>query len=105
MVLLLYAVLYTALLVGGSALGGEGTMGSMAGLRVAFERDEVLLLAWVHYLCFDMFVGLWEMRDAKRLDLPWIAVAPCLILTLLFGPFGFGSYLALRWLKAGASHW
>lgn len=101
----LYAVLYVGLLVATTATGGDGDMGSMAGLRVAFERDGVLLLAWVHYLCFDMVVGMWEVRDAKRLGLSWWAVGPCLLFTLMFGPFGFLGYCALRYARAGDATW
>lgn len=100
-----YAVVYTALLLGGNVFGGEGHMGSLAGLRVAFEQDSVLLLAWVHYLCFDMAMGMWAFRDAQRLELSWARVAPCLLFTLLLGPFGFAAYVALRFVKAGATAW
>lgn len=102
---LAYALLYATLLVGTMTTGGDGDMGSMAGLRTAFERDGVLLLAWVHYLCFDMVVGMWELRDAKRLGLSWWGVGPCLVGTLMFGPFGFAAYLALRWFQAGKTTW
>ncbi|MCO4745363.1 MAG: DUF4281 domain-containing protein [Proteobacteria bacterium] len=100
---LLYAVLYSALLFGSLAIGGDGDMFSMANLRVSFERDVVLLLAWVHYLCFDMFVGMWEVRDARRHGIGQVWLAPCLLFTLLFGPFGFALYCLVRWRLAGVT--
>lgn len=91
----LYAALYTVLAV--IYIGsGDGHMASLAGLRTAFESDGMLLLAWVHFLCFDMFIGAWELRDARRRGLPHRRLVPCLLLTLMFGPAGFGAYLLVR---------
>ena len=101
----LYALLYAGLLLGSMVIGGDGDMGSMAGLRLAFERDVVLLLAWVHYLCFDMVVGMWIFRDARQNGLSWWLVGPCLAGCLFFGPFGFLSYALLRWAKLGLRGW
>ena len=100
-----WAVLYSTLLLASSVTGGDGSMASMAELRVAFDRDLVLLLAWVHYLCFDMIVGMWELRDARRLDLPRPLVTVCLAMTLFFGPAGFLLYCIARWRLRGATGW
>lgn len=93
---LVFAVLYTAL-VPVMVLGdGGGGMESLEALRPGFDRDPVLLLAWTHYLCFDLFVGQWAVRDSARLGLnPWL-VAPCLVLIFLLGPLGLLLYLGLR---------
>ena len=101
----LYAVLYSCLLIGSFVLPGEGSMSSLADLRIAFERDLVLLLAWVHYLSFDMVVGMWEYRDARKHGLSWWAVGPCMAGTLMFGPFGMLAYVVLRRVMAGQTDW
>jgi hypothetical protein len=74
----------------------QGAFGSLATVRRLFDDPAVLLAGWVHYLVFDLFVGSWEVRDAQRLALPHLLVVPCLLLTLLFGPVGFLSYLVVR---------
>lgn len=95
---LVYAVLVAVMLTG----DGEGSMASLAALRSGFASDPVLLLAWVHYLCFDLLIGFWEVRDSTRLGLsPW-AVAPCLVCTLMLGPVGLLLYLALRLARRGS---
>ena len=33
----------------------------LAGVRMFFELDGVLLAGWIHYLCFDLFIGSWEV--------------------------------------------
>ena len=37
---------------------------SIAGLRPLFMSDGGVVIAWTHYLGFDLFVGLWIARDA-----------------------------------------
>ncbi len=101
----LHAALYVALLVGSMAMGGGGDLSSLAGLRQAFQSDTVLLLAWVHYLCFDMVVGMWLYRDARRLGITWWAAGPCLVGTLMFGPAGFLGYAVARRIMVGAVAW
>lgn len=92
-----FALVYVVLVGVMLATPGEGGMDSLASLRKGFARDPVLLLAWVHYLSFDLMVGLWEVRDSERLGLsPWL-VAPCLVGTFMLGPLGFAAYMALRW--------
>lgn len=97
-----FAVAYLALVGVMVATPGEGSMGSLADLRVGFQRDSVLLLAWVHYLSFDLMVGMWEVRDSTRLGLsPW-QVAPCLVFTFLLGPVGLILYMVLRVVWRGS---
>ncbi len=74
----------------------EGNFGSLAGVRALFESDRLLLAGWIHYLAFDLFVGAWEVRDARRMRIPHLLVIPCLILTLMAGPVGLGLYFALK---------
>jgi ABA4-like protein len=91
----LLSLLYLYLLVARWAILAGG-FGSLATVRRLFDDPAVLLAGWAHYLAFDLFIGSWEVRDAQRLALPHLLVVPCLLLTLLFGPVGFLSYLVLR---------
>lgn len=92
---LLIATLYIWLLVTAAHVPGAG-FGSLAQVKVLFSVDKALLAGWVHYLAFDLFTGAWEARDAARLGISQWLVAPCLVLTFLFGPVGLGAYLLLR---------
>jgi hypothetical protein len=76
--------------------GAEGGFSSLAEVAKLFERPELLLAGWVHYLVFDLFIGSWEVRDAGRHGLPHLLVIPCLVLTFLLGPVGLLLYLILR---------
>ncbi len=92
---LLLGVLYAWLLGTAPRVPGSG-FGSLLQVRALFSVDQALLAGWVHYLAFDLFTGAWEARDANRLGISQWLVAPCLVLTFLFGPVGLALYLLLR---------
>lgn len=73
-----------------------GDFNSIQGVRSLFASDWALLAGWVHYLVFDLFVGSWISRDARRLEISHVLVVPCLFLTLMFGPAGLLCYSVLR---------
>jgi hypothetical protein len=68
----------------------------LADVRALFSNDFLLLAGWIHYLAFDLFIGSWEVRDARRLGIHHLTVVPCLVLTFMLGPVGLLLYLALR---------
>lgn len=89
------AALYIALIVTNwsSSAGGFSTLASVARL---FANPWMLLAGWVHYLCFDLLIGRWEVRDAQRHQVPHALVVPCLLLTFMLGPAGWLLYRAVR---------
>jgi len=92
---LLLAAVYAVLILHGARVQGGG-FGSLAQVARLFTSQELLLAGWIHYLAFDLFTGAWQTRDALRLGLSRWLVAPCLVLTFLFGPIGLALYLLLR---------
>jgi hypothetical protein len=90
----LFAVLYAALIgrFWGGAQGGFSTLPAVAQL---FANPWLLLAGWVHYLCFDLLVGTWEVQDAQARGIPHLLVVPCLVVTFLFGPAGWLLYKGL----------
>jgi hypothetical protein len=79
--------------------GAEGGFGSLADVATLFQKRELLLAGWIHYLCFDLFIGGWEVRDSQRNAIPHLVVMPCLIMTFLLGPIGLLFYFAIRSAK------
>ena len=79
--------------------GAEGGFGSLADVAMLFQQRELLLAGWIHYLCFDLFIGAWEVRDAQRNGIPHLVVIPCLIMTFMLGPIGLLFYFAIRSAK------
>jgi hypothetical protein len=70
--------------------------GSLAQVAALFREPWALLAGWVHYLCFDLWVGTWETRDAHRRGVPHWVLIPCLLATFLLGPLGLLLYSGVR---------
>ena len=79
--------------------GAEGGFGSLADVATLFQKRELLLAGWIHYLAFDLFIGAWEVRDSQRHQIPHLVVIPCLLMTFMLGPIGLLFYFAIRTAK------
>jgi Domain of unknown function (DUF4281) len=80
---------------GGTSYGPAG-FDTIKGVRALFATDAGVFIGWVHYLAFDLFVGLWIARDADHKQVNRIVQAPFLALTFLVGPIGLLSWLIFR---------
>jgi len=78
---------------------GEGGFGSLPEVMKLFTVPGLAMTGWLHYLAFDLFIGGWEVRVARRENISHWLVVPCLALTLLAGPIGLLLFLALRYGK------
>ena len=92
----LLAFAYLALML---ILHPSGGFGSFDQYVKMLQSPEFLLVGWLHFLCFDLFVGAWEVRDSQRLRISHALVVPCLVLTFLVGPVGMVAYYVIRVLK------
>ncbi len=91
----LLTCLYTGLVLGFFA-SAEGGFFSLDAVGRLLSGREMLLAGWLHFLAFDLFVGAWQVRTARRESVPRLLVVPCLALTFLLGPAGLLAFLALR---------
>ncbi|MCX6597932.1 MAG: ABA4-like family protein [Acidobacteria bacterium] len=80
-------------------LGGSFT--TLARVGQLFAVPTVMLAGWIHYLAFDLLVGSWMARDGMQRNIPRLVMIPCLLLTLLLGPFGLLVYRGIRWARTG----
>jgi hypothetical protein len=74
----------------------EGDFGSLQGVMSLFTNEYAVLGGWVHYLAFDLWVGTWEVDDAKKHGIHHLLLIPCLFFTFMFGPIGLLLYFLLR---------
>lgn len=94
---LLYASLFVGLVSGMIETGVEGgSFTSIDGVRTLFASDPGLTLGWIHYLAFDLFVGIWIARDADAKDISRFVQAPILFATFMAGPLGLLLWLIIR---------
>ena len=91
----IFAAIYVAILAT-QWIGSSGGFSSLSDVALLFNQRWLLLAGWVHYLAFDLFVGSWEVRDARERGVPHLTVVPCLLLTFMFGPAGWLAYSGLR---------
>jgi hypothetical protein len=96
----LFAIAYVAIVVA-VFWSASGSFSSLSGVAELFGNRWLLLAGWLHYLAFDLLIGRWEMIDARERGIHFLLVAPCLVVTFLFGPAGWLAYQIVR--TAGAS--
>ena len=94
----LLALAYGFVLFTKPAAAQGGGFGSLKAVSILLSQPESALLAWLHFLAFDLFVGAWIVRDSTRLEINALFVAPCFFFTLMFGPLGFLAYSILRFV-------
>jgi hypothetical protein len=94
------SVLYLAGVVPLVVSAGPGIVakfGTATGVIGLLSDANVALIAWIHILVFDQFVGLLIYRDNMRERLiPVPLQSVVLFLTLMFGPAGFLLYQLIR---------
>ncbi|WP_026621548.1 LytS/YehU family sensor histidine kinase (plasmid) [Ensifer sp. WSM1721] len=73
-----------------------GGFNSIAEVRALFMSDGGLLAGWIHYLAFDLFIGMRIALEADRLGMGRLLQAPILVATFMFGPIGLLMYFASR---------
>lgn len=86
---------YTAIVLAHWA-SGQGGFDSLSAVEQLFESRWLLLAGWVHYLAFDLLLGAWQVRTARREGIAHLALLPCLLATFLFGPAGYLLFQFLR---------
>lgn len=96
-----YAVLIIGLLGGiidGGAGGGGGSpdFTTLSGVQAIFDTQGGATIGWIHYLAFDLFVGMWAARNADGRGIGRIIQVPILFFIFMAGPLGLTLYLILR---------
>lgn len=81
---------------GGTASGPQPSLTTLAGVMALFSSPGGTTIGWIHYLAFDLFVGLWVARNADRHGYSRLVQIPILFFVLMAGPFGLLLYLILR---------
>jgi hypothetical protein len=69
--------------------GAPGGFESLEAVMALFTMPEIALAGWLHYLAFDLLVGVAITRAARDEAIAFVLVLPCLGLAFLFGPAGF----------------
>lgn len=74
----------------------KGSFSSLEGVVDLFKNPKGVLIGWIHYLAFDLMVGLYIKQEATNMGMSHYIQIPCFILTLIFGPLGLLLFFILR---------
>lgn len=76
----------------------RGNFKSLKGVINLFKSPRVVLAGWIHYLAFDLMVGIYILNDASQYGISHWLLIPSLLLSLMFGPAGLLLYFIIRFL-------
>ena len=79
--------------------GGMMDFGSLKSVMALFTEENAVLAGWVHYLAFDLLIGMWMLDQNKELKINQLLIAPCLFLTFMLGPIGFLLFIIIKTVK------
>ncbi len=89
-----------AVYIGISIQEGNGLdFGSLESVMQLFTKENAVLAGWVHYLAFDLLIGMWMLEQNKVIKLKQLLMAPCLLLTFMLGPVGFLLFTIMKSIK------
>jgi len=72
-----------------------GGFSTIEEVRALYRSDAFVFAGWLHYLAFDLFVGLWIAEQSVLKKFHRVIQAPILASTFLLGPFGLLVYFDL----------
>ena len=96
----LLAAAYVVLLITHWA-GAQGDFSSLSGIGALFRQPPVLLAGWLHYLAFDLLVGVMIAEQFLQDRMPRVLLLPVLPLAFFFGPAGWLLFQAIRFVRRG----
>lgn len=77
--------------------------GSLSSVMSLFTVENAVLAGWVHYLAFDLLIGMWMLNENQKLGIHQLLMAPCLFATFMLGPLGFLLFMIIRTFKTSKS--
>jgi hypothetical protein len=67
----------------------KGNFFDLKGVMNLFKNPKSVLGGWVHYLAFDLMVGLYIKTQGNAIGMShWLQI-PCFLLAFMFGPAGY----------------
>jgi hypothetical protein len=96
---ILLALVYAIYIFIAIQAGGGMDFGSLSSVMSLFTKENAVLAGWVHYLAFDLLVGMWMLDQNKELKIHQLLMVPCLLGTFMLGPIGFLAFIIIKTIK------
>lgn len=90
---------YAFYIVQAILIGGAMDFGSLESVMALFTEENAVLAGWIHYLAFDLLVGMWILNQNQKIGIHHIIIIPCLLGTFMFGPIGFLLFIIIKSIK------
>lgn len=68
---------------------------SLDGIVTLFSQKSAVFGGWIHYVVFDLWVGIWIAQNSIEIGFPQLLTAPLLFATMMLGPSGLLLYFLL----------
>ena len=98
-IITLFAIVYAWLILQVLTPADFEKFGSLDGVMELFTNKTAVTAGWVHYLAFDLMVGIWIKKNGLKYNIHHLLLVPCLLLTFILGPIGLLLYLLIRFIK------
>jgi len=98
-IITLLAIVYTWFVISCFKPGDFKNFGSLDGMMKLFQNKTLVTAGWVHYLAFDLMVGVWIKSNSVKYGISHWLIIPCLFFTFMLGPVGLLLYLLIRFIK------
>lgn len=96
---LILSLVYAVYIVIAIRISGGMDFGSLSSVMDLFTEENAVLAGWVHYLAFDLLLGMWMIKQNENLGIHPVLMAPCLLATFMLGPVGFLLFMLMRSVK------
>ncbi len=96
---IILSVIYAVYIAIALSAGGGMDFGSLQSVMQLFTVENAVLAGWIHYLAFDLLVGMWIVNQNKTLNIHPVIIAPCLVGTFMLGPVGFLVFMIVKSIK------
>ena len=90
------SLLYAFYIISSILEGPSMDFGSLQAVMQLFTVEDAVLGGWLHYLAFDLLVGMWMLDENKTLKIHQLIMAPCLLGAFMMGPIGFLLFMSVR---------
>src|ERR1043165_6520653 len=82
-VITLFAIVYAWLIFQVFAPDMFEKFGSLNGVMELFTNKTAVTAGWLHYLAFDLMIGIWEKKNGQKYNIPHLLLVPCFLLTFM----------------------
>ncbi|MBT8253677.1 MAG: DUF4281 domain-containing protein [Flavobacteriaceae bacterium] len=95
----LLSIVYAIYLISSLISGPAMDFGSLQEVMGLFTVENAVLAGWLHYLAFDILVGMWMLDQNRTIKIHPGLMVPCLLATFMMGPIGFLIFMGIRAFK------